>query len=84
MAWGPAIDGATTGLLDVPYNLIQKGSFNKVPFMLGTNANEGSSECENYCNCTISLHNIVSLCKICSFYSNDAGNSQGAKDPAFQ
>lgn len=63
MAWGPAIDGAPTGLVDVPFSLIQKGQFNRVcsalravgctcafscplptqvPFMMGTNANEGS------------------------------------------
>ena len=32
MAWGPAIDGSSVGLQDVPLNLINKGSFNRVGF----------------------------------------------------
>ena len=39
--WGPAIDGADTGLRDLPLALIQRGEFNKVPAIFGTNKNEG-------------------------------------------
>jgi hypothetical protein len=31
MPWGPAIDGTSVGLLDVPLSLIKEGKFNKVP-----------------------------------------------------
>ena len=40
--WGPAIDGAASGLRDMPLALIRAGSFNNVPMVLGTNKNEGS------------------------------------------
>lgn len=44
MPWGPAIDGASTGLKDVPLNLILQGKVNPSlrSFVLGTNKNEGS------------------------------------------
>jgi para-nitrobenzyl esterase len=42
MPWGPAIDGSPAGLVDMPINLINAGQFNKVPMIMGTNANEGS------------------------------------------
>lgn len=42
MPWGPAIDGAYTGLLDVPLELMRKGAAARVPVILGTNANEGT------------------------------------------
>jgi len=42
MPWGPCIDGTQQGLLDLPWHLIQKGQFHKVPTILGTNANEGN------------------------------------------
>ena len=40
--WGPAIDGAATGLRDMPLAIIQRGAHNKVPVIAGTNKNEGS------------------------------------------
>ena len=42
MPWGPAIDGASVGLPDVPLNMIAKGTWNKVPVVFGTNKNEGT------------------------------------------
>jgi len=42
MPWGPVIDKTKVGLLDVPYNLIKTGKYNKVPVILGTNHNEGN------------------------------------------
>eukprot|EP01127_Copromyxa_protea_P002917 TRINITY_DN12836_c0_g1_i1.p1 TRINITY_DN12836_c0_g1~~TRINITY_DN12836_c0_g1_i1.p1 ORF type:complete len:551 (-),score=77.87 TRINITY_DN12836_c0_g1_i1:96-1748(-) len=42
MPWGPAIDKSPYGLLDTPWNLIRAGNFNRVPVILGTNANEGN------------------------------------------
>jgi len=42
MPWGPAIDGAKVGLVDLPWNLITSGNFNKVPLIIGTNTNEGN------------------------------------------
>jgi len=40
MPWGAAIDGSL--LKDNPLTLLQKGQFNRVPLLLGTNENEGS------------------------------------------
>lgn len=40
--WGPAIDGADTGLRGMPLALLQAGDFNRVPAIFGTNKNEGS------------------------------------------
>lgn len=42
MPWGPAIDGTATGLLETPLSLMQKGQFNRVPLIIGTNNDEGS------------------------------------------
>jgi carboxylesterase type B len=42
MPWVPVIDGAHVGVLDRPYNLVQKGIFNKVPAAFGVNENDGS------------------------------------------
>jgi len=42
MPWGPAIDGSNAGLVDLPWNIIQAGHFNRVPLIIGTNANEGN------------------------------------------
>jgi len=41
MPWGPCIDKSPAGLADVPYHLLIAGKWNKVPVVLGTNANEG-------------------------------------------
>lgn len=40
MPWGPAIDGVV--LLDLPFETLKKGNFNRVPVVMGTNKNEGS------------------------------------------
>ena len=40
--FGPVIDGHEDGLLDVPYKLIEKGEFHRVPMMAGITRNEGS------------------------------------------
>ena len=40
MPWGPAIDGVL--LSDLPLHAVQRGAFNKVNVLLGTNRNEGS------------------------------------------
>jgi para-nitrobenzyl esterase len=40
VTWGPNIDGTT--LTDQPLALVKKGSVNKVPVLIGTNADEGS------------------------------------------
>lgn len=42
LPWGPAIDGSTAGLLGMPLDLIRAGQYNRVPFMLGTNKDDGS------------------------------------------
>lgn len=39
---GPVIDGSEFGLLDVPLSLVHAGRFNKVPLILGANANDGT------------------------------------------
>ncbi len=41
MSWGPVIDGTKQGLLDMPLALIERGLFNAVPTIFGTNRNEG-------------------------------------------
>jgi para-nitrobenzyl esterase len=41
--WMPAVDGSPNGMLDEPLTLVQKGLFNDVPIVLGTNKNEGSA-----------------------------------------
>ena len=41
MSLAPVIDGSPIGVLDRPLNLIQKGIFNKVPAVFGSNENEG-------------------------------------------
>jgi carboxylesterase type B len=43
MPFGPAIDGSKVGLPDLPLTLIQKGQFNRVPCIFGTNKDEGVS-----------------------------------------
>jgi len=42
MPWGPTIDGTANGLVDVPLRLIQTGTWNKVPVIMGNNQDEGS------------------------------------------
>lgn len=42
MPFGPVIDGAMEGLLDVPLRLVERGDFNKVPLMLGANKDGGA------------------------------------------
>jgi len=42
MPWGPVIDGSNVGLLDVPLKLLNSNKGNYVPFIGGTNNNEGS------------------------------------------
>lgn len=42
MPWGPTIDGTQTALPDLPLTLIEKGQFNKVPAIFGTNKDEGT------------------------------------------
>lgn len=42
MPWGPAIDGSPTGLPDLPVTLLQRGQYNKVPTIFGTNHDEGT------------------------------------------
>jgi para-nitrobenzyl esterase len=40
--WGPVLDKTTVGLLAPPLQRIVAGTFNKVPWIIGTNHNEGS------------------------------------------
>lgn len=40
--WGPAIDGTEVGLMRLPYQSLLHGNYNKVPWIIGTNRNEGS------------------------------------------
>jgi para-nitrobenzyl esterase len=40
--WGPVLDNTTVGLLQPPLQRIAAGTFNKVPWIIGTNHNEGS------------------------------------------
>jgi len=42
MPFGPVIDGSEAGLPDVPLTLVQQGSFNKVPLILGSNKDGGA------------------------------------------
>ncbi|GMI15813.1 hypothetical protein TrLO_g2725 [Triparma laevis f. longispina] len=42
MPFGPVIDGVDVGMPLLPYDGIEKGLHNKVPFMAGTTSNEGS------------------------------------------
>lgn len=42
MPWGPAIDGSSAGLADVPLNMILRKQWNAVPVLAGTNKDEGS------------------------------------------
>jgi len=42
MPVGPVIDGTPVGLLDVPINLVLRGTFNHVPLLVGANENGGS------------------------------------------
>ena len=39
---GPAIDGATHGLTDMPLSLIRRGKFHKVPIIIGGNKDDGT------------------------------------------
>lgn len=41
MPFGPCIDGTDVGLPDVPYTLMQKGEFAKVPLIVGANKDGG-------------------------------------------
>jgi len=41
MPFGPVIDGTDVGLPDVPYTLMQKGDFAKVPLIIGANKDGG-------------------------------------------
>merc|ERR1711871_898174 len=41
MAFSPVIDGSEAGLLGPPLDLMQNGSFNKVPLIIGGNMNDG-------------------------------------------
>merc|ERR1712232_1518805 len=41
MPFGPCIDGTDIGLPDVPYTLMQKGEFTKVPLIVGANKDGG-------------------------------------------
>jgi len=40
--WGPAIDGTAVGLQSLPYQNLLHGNYNQVPWIIGTNRNEGS------------------------------------------
>ena len=40
--FGPVVDGHVAGMLDVPYRLIEKGEFHRVPFVAGITRDEGS------------------------------------------
>jgi len=40
--FGPTIDGTAAGLPDAPMKLLQRGEFNKVPLIIGTNRDGGS------------------------------------------
>ena len=42
MPWGAMIDGAATGLLATPLESMKAGKFNRVPFLLGSNAQDGA------------------------------------------
>jgi carboxylesterase type B len=42
MPFGPVIDGTQAGLPDVPLKLVQRGEFNKVPLILGSNKDGGA------------------------------------------
>mmetsp|Transcript_13529 Transcript_13529/g.43881 ORF Transcript_13529/g.43881 Transcript_13529/m.43881 type:complete len:160 (+) Transcript_13529:296-775(+) len=42
MPFGPAIDGASTGLPDVPLRLVERGAFHKVPLIVGANKDGGA------------------------------------------
>lgn len=42
MPWGPAIDGTDVGLPDLPLELIKSGKGSGVPFVGGSNADEGT------------------------------------------
>lgn len=41
MPFGPVIDGTDVGLPDMPYTLMQKGEFAKVPLIIGANKDGG-------------------------------------------
>jgi carboxylesterase type B len=43
MPWGSTIDKSVKGLMDIPLNVFLSGKHNKVPVMLGTNHNEGTT-----------------------------------------
>jgi carboxylesterase type B len=41
MPYGPTIDGAQVGLVDMPLRLVKQGTFNRVPLMIGGNRDDG-------------------------------------------